>query len=137
MPVPLIVPAVTVAPAPFATGIGSPVTIDSSSTPAAFDDAAVDGHALAGPDAQAVAGVDVGERDVALAAVGGEAARGRRRQVEQLAERVRGLAAGAELQHLADEHERRDDGRGLEVERYAVAALRVGIRPGTRVARTL
>ena len=55
VPVPLIVPPVTRAPGSFSTGIGSPVTIDSSTDAAPLDDDAVDRDLLARPDAQQVA----------------------------------------------------------------------------------
>ena len=55
LPVPLTVPPVTRSPGRFSTGIGSPVTIDSSTDAAALDDHAVDRHLLARPDAQPVA----------------------------------------------------------------------------------
>ena len=48
----------------------SPVTIDSSTALAAFRDDAVDRHGVAGTDAQPVAGVDMGERDFLVGAVG-------------------------------------------------------------------
>ena len=43
VPVPLTVPPVTLSPGAFSTGIGSPVTIDSSMLRCALDDAAIDG----------------------------------------------------------------------------------------------
>ena len=49
---PFTVPPVTRSPGAFSTGIGSPVTIDSSIDAVAVDDDAVDRHLFAGPDAQ-------------------------------------------------------------------------------------
>ena len=60
LPVPLTVPPVTRSPGPFSTGIGSPVIIDSSTALRPSSDDAVDGHLLAGPDAQPVADCDLG-----------------------------------------------------------------------------
>ena len=55
-PVPLTVAAGDArSPAVFSTGIGSPVTIDSSTLLRPSSDDAVDRHLLAGPDAQAIA----------------------------------------------------------------------------------
>ena len=59
-PVPLTVAPVTLLPAAFSTGIGSPVSIDSSTEAGALLDDAVDRHLLAGAHAQAVAGLDLG-----------------------------------------------------------------------------
>ncbi len=56
-PVWFTVPAITASPACFSTGIGSPVSIDSSTRARAFDDLAVDRNLLAGPHAEHVAGV--------------------------------------------------------------------------------
>ena len=56
LPVLLIVPPTTSAPAAFATGTGSPVIIDSSTIGRALDDLAVDRDPLAGTDLDDVAG---------------------------------------------------------------------------------
>ena len=56
------------------------MTIDSSTELLAFDDDAVDRDLLARPDTQAVAGCTSFERDVLLAAVGRDHARGLRRK---------------------------------------------------------
>ena len=50
-------------------------------------------------------------------AVGLDPARGLRREVEQRADGAAGLLAGAQLQHLAEQHQHGDDGGGLEVDR--------------------
>ncbi len=55
LPVAFTVPPITGAPGCFATGIGSPVTIDSSTDARALEHHAVDRHLLAGPHAQPVA----------------------------------------------------------------------------------
>ena len=59
-------------PGASSTGIGSPVSIDSSTLARAFQHDAVDRHLLAGAHAQPIADVDVGQRDVLLGAVGVE-----------------------------------------------------------------
>ena len=83
VPVPLTVPPVTRSPGSLSTGIGSPVTIDSSIVVRALDDDAVDRDLFAGTHAQSVADVDVGDRDVVLAIRPSHPPRGRRRQAEQ------------------------------------------------------
>ena len=45
------------------------------------------------------------------------AARGLRREIEQRADRARGLLAGAQLQHLTEQHQHGDDGGRLEIDR--------------------
>ena len=114
-PVPLTVAPMTRSPGFFSTGIGSPVTIDSSTALAPSIDDAVDRHLLAGPDAQPVADLHLVERHVLLAAVGTEAARGLRRQPEQGPDRGAGAAARPQLEHLAEEDQRDDHRRRLEV----------------------
>ena len=58
-PVPLTVPPVTFAPVSFATGMGSPVIMDSSTGARSGDDGAIDGNLGAGLDAQQVAWLHV------------------------------------------------------------------------------
>ena len=75
-------------------------------------------HFFAGAHAQAVADVYVGERNVGLAAVVGNAAGGFGRQAKQGFDGRRGLRAGFELQQLAQQGERNDRRRRLEVHRH-------------------
>ena len=114
LPVPLTVPPVTRLPGSFATGIGSPVTIDSSIVVRPFDDDAVHRDLLAGTHAQLIADVDVGDRDVVFDQPE-HAARGLRRQAEQPLERRGRAAARADLEHLAEQHQRGDDDGRVEV----------------------
>ena len=109
----------------------------------AFLDDAVDRNAVARTDAQAIAGMNVVERDVLVAAVGAHAPRALGRQLQQRADRGAGAAAGAQLQHLPEQHQRHDRRGGLEVEGDAavVAAKRGREDPGREhgdqaVART-
>ena len=83
---------------------------------AALHDEPVDRHLLARPDAQQVADVDMLEGDVLLDTIF-DAARGLWRKAEQRPDRCAGRGAGAELQHLTQEDQRRDHGRGLEIDR--------------------
>ena len=83
-----------------------------------LDDDAVDGNLFAGPDAADVAGCDVAERNIALLAAG-DKARGLRREAEQFPDRAARPAACAQLEHLAEQHERGDHDRRVEVSRNA------------------
>ena len=104
-PVPFTVPPVTFASGVFSTGIGSPVTIDSSTVRRAFEHDAVDRDALARSDPQSVADHDLLERNVLLLAVLADPASRLWREPEQVANRRAGAAAGAKFQHLAQQHE--------------------------------
>jgi hypothetical protein len=84
---------------------------------AALDDLAVDRHFLAGPHPQIVADRDLAERHFLVAAVGVDAARRLGREREQRFDGARGRLAGAQLQHLAEQHQDRDDRRRLEIDR--------------------
>ena len=82
----------------------------------AFEDHAVHRHLLAGPDAQAIAGLHPIERHVFLGAVLAHAARGLRGEAEQRPDRRARLTARAQLEDLPEQHERDDHRRGLEVD---------------------
>ena len=84
---------------------------------APVDDLAVDRDFFARPHAQQVADAHRVERHVLVAAVGAQAPRGLRREVEQGADRAAGLRARAQLQHLAEQGQRGDDRRRLEIDR--------------------
>ena len=130
----------TFAPASLVTGIDSPVTIDSSSDERPSTSDAVDRDLLAGPHPQPVADRDGVERDFLVAAVGFDAARGLRREIEQRADGAGGLLARAQLQHLAEQHQHGDDGGRLEIDRdRAVVAAEgsAGTAAGASVATTL
>ena len=118
-PLVFIVAPMSLSPARLVTGIGSPVSIDSSTRAAALDDDAVDRHLLARPHAQQVADVHMRQRHILLAAVVGDAARGLGRQAEQRLDRCRGLRARPQLEHLAEQRQRDDDRGSLEVHRHA------------------
>ena len=81
-----------------------------------LEDGAVDGHPLAGPHAEPVAGTHPVERHVLLPAVGPENPRRRRGQPEQRPDGPAGPAPGAQLEHLAQQHQHRDHRRHLEVD---------------------
>jgi hypothetical protein len=92
----------------------------------------VHGHLLAGSHPQAVVGGDAGERDVLLAAVGSQPPRRRGREAEQGADRGAGALAGAQLDHLPEQHERDDPGGGLEVDGHRAAVGAEAVREQAR-----
>ena len=71
----------------------------------AFDDHAVRRDLLARPDAQQVADGDAVEIDFLFAAVGRDAKRALRLQIEKRADGVPGPLARRQLQHLPDQYE--------------------------------
>ena len=87
-PVPLSVAPVTRRSGPFATGIGSPLIIDSSTLVWPSSTTPSVGTRSPGPDAQAVSGTHGVERHVGLRAVRLEPARGVRREADERADRV-------------------------------------------------
>ena len=80
----------------------------------ALDAGAVDRDLLAGSNAEVIAGLHVLERHIDLT-VGGDLPRHLRREVEERADGRARLAPRTELEHLAEQHERGDDRRRLEV----------------------
>jgi hypothetical protein len=82
---------------------------------AALEHDAVDRHLLAGAHAQPVAGLHGVERHVGLGAVRGDPARRRRGHAEELPDRGARGAPRAQLEHLAEQDQRDDHARGLEV----------------------
>ena len=83
---------------------------------AAIENRAVDRHFLARPHAQAVANEDRVEAHFLVAAVVADTPRGLWREVEQRLDRVGGLLARPQLQHLAEQDENGDDGGRLEID---------------------
>src|ERR1043165_2192985 len=117
----LTVPPVTLLPADFSTGIGSPVIIDSSIAHAPSFNDPVPRHALSRTHADAHARRDVVDVDVTLTAVIIDYARALGRESEQRFDRMRRPLARAQFEDLPEEDERGDDGGGLVVEREVVA----------------
>ncbi len=76
LPVPLIVPPTTLSPAVFSTGMGSPVTIDSSTELRPSVTSAIDGHFFAWANAQQIACGDLADRDIGFASIRGNTTRG-------------------------------------------------------------
>ena len=135
LPVPLIVAPVTGSPATFSTGkrlAGEHRFVDRR---AALDHRAVDRDLLAGTHAEPVADPDLLERRspprapsgrITRAVLGGE--------VEERADGRAGALAGAELEHLAEEHQDDDHRGGLEIDRRPGRNGR-GSRRGTSPGR--
>ena len=129
-PLPLSVAPITLSPAVFSTGIGSPVSIDSSTLRSALQHLAIDRHLLAGSDPQAIADVHMRQRNVLFRAVCAEATRRLGRESKQRPERSRGTRARLQFQDLAKQRQR-DDYRGrLEIHADA-AVLPEGVREQT------
>ena len=82
---------------------------------ASLDDGAVDRDLVAGPHAQDIADLDRGKLHRLGLAVLQHAQSGLGRKVEQRANGAAGLLAGPELEHLAEQHQRDDDRRRLEI----------------------
>ena len=102
---------------------------------AALADHAIDGDLLAGADAQNVTCRDVGEIDILLAAVGADAACGLGCKAEQGLDGARGLVAGPQFQHLAQQHQHGDNGGGFEIDRDRTIMLAEGGREDLRCQR--
>ena len=102
-------------PALFSTGIGSPVTIDSSTLDAPSITTPSTGIRSPGrtrsrsPTCTSASGTS---RSVAI---GVDAPRGLRRKAEQVADRRARAAARAQLEHLPEQHEDDDHRRRLEI----------------------
>src|SRR3954463_6337712 len=80
---------------------------------ATFDDHAVDRDLLAWPHAQQVTDHNRVERNPLFLAVGADVPGGLGGEIEQRANSARCLLAGAQLEHLSQQHKHRDDGGGL------------------------
>ena len=88
-----------------ATGMDSPVTIDSSTALRPSSTAPSTGTPSPGRTRSRSPTCDVIERDLLVAAVDRIAAGRLRREVEQCADGAAGLLARPQLQHLAEQHE--------------------------------
>ena len=81
-----------------------------------FEDFTVDGHALSGPHAQAVADDDLIEAHILVRAVGPDPPSHLRGEIEQRANGAAGLLAGLQLENLPEQNKNGDDGRCLEID---------------------
>ena len=140
-PVPLIVPPISLSPGAFSTGIDSPVTIDSSTALVPSSTTAVDRHALARAARAAdrrCCTLSSGISSSRPSARMRRAVFGARLSSARIAPPV--LLAGAQFQHLAEQHQHRDDGGRFVIDRdHAVHAAEdsAGNRPGAKVATRL
>ena len=98
----------------------------------AVQDHAVHGNLLARANPEAVAGLDVLQRNVDFGAVVANYAGGLGRQAQESFDGATGLAAGAEFEHLSQKHQGDDDGGGFKVHRHFAAFSAEGIREEAR-----
>ena len=131
-PLPFTVPPTTASRGPCSTGYRLPRHHRLVDRAAAFDHHAVDGDLLSRSHAQSITDGHALDRHVLVAAVFAHAARRLRSEAEQRADRPAGAAPRAQLEHLAEQHQRGDHRRRLEVQRRrpVVAADRSGDRRG-------
>src|SRR5207302_2207080 len=87
----------------------------------AFDYDPVHRHALTRAHPEPVADLDLVQRHVGLGAVLAEDSGRLRCEPEEPPDRATGPAPSAELEHLPEQYEGRDDRRGLEVDRHLPA----------------
>jgi len=87
----------------------------------AFVNGTIDGHLFARTNAQPVARMDVGQRDILFGAIRANAPRGLGREAEQRLDRGAGLRARLQLQHLAEQRQRDDHRCCLEIHRHVFA----------------
>ena len=99
---------------------------------AALDEHAIDRHLLARSHPQPVAGNDMLERNLLVRAILPNPPRRFRREVEERADRTRGLLARAQFEHLAEQHQHGDDGGSFEIDgdRTIMATERRGKQRG-------
>ena len=108
--------------------MGSPVIMDSSTELLPSRTDAVHRHLLAGPHPEAVPHLDLLQGDVCFGAACPNPPGGLGGQSQQGLDGGAGLAAGLEFQHLAQQHQGDDEGRGLEIDRHLTGAAAEGGR---------
>ena len=99
------------------------------------DDGAVDGDFFAGTHPQALSDGNVGKRNFRLAAIVGDPTRLLGRKIEEGADSARRRSAGAQFEHLPEQHQHGDDGGGLEIERNTAMRVTEGWRKELRSER--
>ena len=99
---------------------------------ASFDDFTVDGDLFTGPDTKAVTHDDFVEADLFIGAVVFEPPRRFWREVEQRPDRPGGLLSGSQFQYLPKQHQNRDHGCGLEIDRHRAIGFAEGRREDAR-----
>ena len=126
LPLLLIVPPITRKSFCRVTGMDSPVIIELVDGRTAFDEYAINRHFISGTNAQTIAGMDFVKRDVLVAVVILDAARGLGRKPEERTDRTGRRLARPQLKDLAHQYQNRDDARGLKIRcrRAAVPATK-------------
>ena len=139
LPLWLTVPPMTRAPASLSTGIDSPVIIDLSIALLPSTISPSTGTLSPGRTRRRSPTATCSSGDVLVRPVGADASGGLRRKVEQRADRPAGPVTGAQFEHLAEQDQHGDDGRGLEIDRDAPPMSRKagGKTPGASIATTL
>ncbi len=99
---------------------------------AALKDDAVHRHLFSRPDAQSVADNQAVDLDLVVGAIIADAARGFGRQLQKGLDRARCRFARAQLEHLSQQDENRDDRGGFEVNRDRAAMPAEGCREALR-----
>lgn len=133
------VPPTTRAPGPFGTGTASPVTRLSSTLEVPSSTSPSSGTLPPGRTRSRSPTAMAASASVVFPARRIEAARGRRRQVQQGGWHRRCGRGHAQFEDLADQHQHDDDRRGFEIDpdRTVMAAELVREGAGARVASTL
>ncbi len=123
----LSVPPVALSPGPFSTGTGSPVSMASSTVLRPSSTSPSTGIFSPGRTRRRSPTCDLVERHLLVAAVLAHAARGLGRQAQERLDRAAGPLARANFEHLAEQDQRDDHGRGLEIDLHlaVMAAERV------------
>jgi hypothetical protein len=85
----------------------------------------IDRDTLARTHPHPVADDDVLQRRIVFVAIGRDAPRRLRREIEQRLDRITGALARAQFQHLADEDQRDDDHRRLEIDGTCPPSIRI------------
>ena len=134
-PEPLSVPPISFDPTDFIDGMDFPGHHGFVDCARAIDHFAVHGDLFARTHAQGVANRNLFERDLMVVAFGVDPQSALRREVEERADGVAGPFPRRQLQHLSDDHQHRDDGRRLEIDRRPRG--RWGKSFGASVAKTL
>ena len=121
-------------PSAFATGIDSPVTMDSSTKELPSVTTPSTGIFSPGRTRKRSPTAIVSIA-TSSSPCGGDAPRGLRRQTEQRADRARGARPRPQFQHLPQQHQHRDDGRRLEIHRDRAMHVAEGGRKQLRRQR--
>ena len=139
LPVPLMVPPMTLASCSFSTGIDSPVTIDSSTALRPSMTTPSTGTLSPGRTRRRSPICTCSSGTSSSLAIVADPPRGFGCEIEQRANGAAGLLARAQFEHLPEQHQHRDDRGGFEIDRDDAARCRKlsGNSPGANVAARL